>query len=115
VPAAMGVGYLAVSHALSAQRLRRANIINSAILLGLVGWLLGFLLTGEGPLSHAGLIAALMAPVFAAAPAFARSLMSKRAVQQPVAEHDLRDAARTHVFQFAIEFIQRIESSREAA
>ena len=45
------------------QRPRRANLINSAILCGLVGWLLGFLLTGEGPLSHAGLIAALMAPL----------------------------------------------------
>jgi hypothetical protein len=97
VPAAIGVCYLAVSHALSAHRLRRANLINSAILCGLVGWLIGFLLTGEGPLSHAGLIAALMAPVFAAAPAFARSLIARKAVSHPIAEPDLRNAALTRV------------------
>lgn len=97
VPAAIAVCYLAVSHALSAQRLRRANLINSAILCGLVGWLIGFLLTGEGPLSHAGLIAALMAPAFAAAPAFARSLIARSAVQHPVAEPDLRSAALTRM------------------
>jgi hypothetical protein len=97
VPAAIGACYLAVSHALSAQRLRRASLINSAILFGLVGWLIGFLLTGEGPLSHAGLTAALMAPVFAAAPAVARSLIAKRVVAPIVAEPDLRNAALTYV------------------
>jgi len=97
VPAAMCVCYLAVSHALSTQRPRRANIINSAILCGLVGWLLWFLLTGEGLLSHAGVIAALMAPGFAAAPAFARSLIARRLAPQQIAEPDLRDAALARV------------------
>ena len=97
VPAAIGACYLAVSHALSAQRFLRASLINSAILCGLVGWLIGFLLTGEGPLSDAGLTAALMAPVFAAAPALARSLIARKATAPAIAERDLRNAALTYV------------------
>lgn len=93
VPAAIGLGYLAVSRALSTHRQRRANLISSAVLCGLVGWLVLLLLSGEGPLSSAGLIAALMTPLFAAAPAFARSLIARRAAPIALANRDLRDAA----------------------
>jgi hypothetical protein len=93
VPAAIGLGYLAVSHALAARHRRRADFINAVVLCGLVGWLLIFLLVGEGPLSHAGLVAALLAPIFAAAPAFARSFMSARRVVSETHTSTLRDSA----------------------
>ncbi len=93
VPAAIGLGYLAVSHALAAQRHRRAAFINAAVLFGLVSWLLLFLLTGDEPTSRYGLTAALLAPLFAAAPAFARSLMAKRAALSEGDAAASRDAA----------------------
>lgn len=93
VPPAIGLGYLAVSHAMGSQRHRWAVFINSAVLLGLVGWLLLFLTSGEGPVSSAGLIAALLAPVFAAAPAFARSLIAKAKLQEKDAAIVAREAA----------------------
>jgi hypothetical protein len=97
VPAAIGVCYLAVSRALSGQRVRRANLINSGILLGLIGWLIGFLLTGEEPLSYEGLLVALMAPAFAAAPAVARLLIARRTTSNAAVDLDLRRAASTRV------------------
>ena len=75
IPPAIGLGYLAVSHALAIEKRRRADIISAAVLGGLVVWLLLFLLLRQEELSHAGLMAALMAPVLAAAPAFARSFI----------------------------------------
>jgi hypothetical protein len=93
VPAAIGLGYLAVAHALTGRHRRRADLITAVVLVGLVGWLLTFLLAGEGPLSHAGLVAALMAPVFAAAPAFARSVISARKAVPETPGSSLRDTA----------------------
>ncbi len=93
VPAAIGLGYLAMSHALAAQHRRRAALINAVVLCGLVGWLLLFLLVREGQLSRGGLTAALMAPLFAAAPAFARSIIAPRRGRPASAAPILRDAA----------------------
>jgi len=93
VPAAIGLGYLAVSHAMGSRRHRWAALINSAVLFGLVGWLLLFLTGGEGPLSPTSLIAALLAPAFAAAPALARSLIAKGRLQENGAAIAAREAA----------------------
>ena len=93
VPAAIGLGYLAVSHAIAARNRRRAALINAFVLCGLVGWLFFFMLAGGGPLSHAGLVAALMAPLFAAAPALAHSLMARRRSRRNSAVSKMRDTA----------------------
>jgi hypothetical protein len=94
-PAAIGLGYLAMSHALAAQHRRRAALINAVVLCGLIGWLLFFLLLGEGQLSRSGLMAALLAPLFAAAPAFARSIIATRtaglASVAPIVRHAALD------------------------
>ncbi len=79
VPAAIASGYLAISHALASNRPRRAAFISGIVFSGLVGWLIFYLVEGEEPLSRTGLAAALMAPLFSAAPAFARSLIAPRA------------------------------------
>ncbi len=70
MPAGLALGYLATSYAL-ASRLRCATAINAFVLVGLVIWLMSFLLAG-GELSRTGLAAALLAPAFAVAPALAR-------------------------------------------
>ena len=77
VPAAIGLGYIAVSRSLASHRYRRAAAVNAAVLLGLVTWLMFFLI-GDGPPSGASVTAALLAPLFAAAPALARALLQKR-------------------------------------
>ncbi len=79
VPAAIASGYLAISHALASNRPERAAFISGVVLAGLIGWLVLYLVGGEQPLTRTGLAAALMAPLFSAAPAFARSLMAPRA------------------------------------
>lgn len=93
VPAAIGLGYLAVSHALSAERHRRAAFINAIVLVGLVGWLFLFLLSGEGLAPRYGALAALLAPLFAAAPALARSWLAKKTARARDDVSLLREAA----------------------
>ncbi len=78
VPAAIASGYLLLSQALLSRHRRRAALIDAALLCGLVGWLIAFLVGRGGELSQAALTAALLAPVFAAAPAFARSIIAQR-------------------------------------
>jgi hypothetical protein len=93
VPAALCLGYIAVSHAVAAGHRRRADLIGAAVLCGLVGWLLVFLLLREGSLSRGGLAVALMSPLFAAAPAFARSFIVARAAAGQSPYSSLREAA----------------------
>lgn len=76
-PAAIALGYLAMSYALVSDRPRSAAVINTVVLVGLVAWSLGLLLAGE-ELSRAALAAALLAPGFAAAPALARIAIAPR-------------------------------------
>jgi hypothetical protein len=78
VPPAIGVGYLATSRALAAKHCRRAALINTSVLSALIGWLLIYLAL-SGSATNAGLTAALMTPLFAAAPAFVRSYLRARA------------------------------------
>lgn len=78
VPAAFAIGYLAVAHAISFGRPRQAAILSIAVLSGLTGWAV-FLVPADGaPISWAGLASALLAPVFAAAPAVARHFIAGR-------------------------------------
>jgi len=81
VPAAISLGYIAVSRSLASHQHRRAAIFNTAVLIGLVSWLMVFLI-GGGPPSGNSLTAALLAPLFAAAPALARALLQKRDSQK---------------------------------
>jgi hypothetical protein len=76
-PAAIALGYLAMSYALASDHPRSAAVINTVVLVGLVVWSLAFLLIGE-ELSRGALAAALLAPIFAAAPALARLAMAPR-------------------------------------
>lgn len=78
VPAVIALGYLAVSHAISARKRRRAALLNAIVLGGLVGWLVLYLLSGDNSVPDAGIAAALLAPLFAAAPALARSLLASK-------------------------------------
>jgi len=78
IPAAIASGYLAISHALASNRPRRAALISGFVLAALVGWLILYLAQGEDSLSRTGLTAALMTPLFAAAPALARSVLGRR-------------------------------------
>jgi hypothetical protein len=77
VPAAIGLGYIAVSHSLASHRHRRAAVYNAAVLFGLLSWLVFFLID-DRPLSGGSLAASLLAPLFAAAPGLARALLQKR-------------------------------------
>jgi hypothetical protein len=92
VPAAIGVCYLAVSRALSGQRLWHANFTSAGILFALLAWPVS-LLTGNGWVSLEGAMVALIAPVFAAAPAIARFVIAQRARSKSAVEADLRQAA----------------------
>jgi hypothetical protein len=76
-PAAIALGYLAMSYALVSDHPRSAAVINTIVLVGLVAWSLGLLLVGE-ELSRGALAAALLAPAFAAAPALARIAIAPR-------------------------------------
>lgn len=78
VPAAIASGYLAISHALASNHPQRAAFISGLVLAALVGWLILYLTQGEESLSRSGMSAALMAPLFAAAPALARSVLACR-------------------------------------
>ena len=80
VPSAIASGYLAVAHALASDRPHRAAFMSGLVLSALVGWLILYLAESAVPLSRSGLAAAIMAPLFAAAPAFARSLIAPAAV-----------------------------------
>lgn len=71
VPAAIALGYLATSYALTSHHPRSAAAINMLVLTALVAWSLSCVLTGQGS-ARAELAAALLAPAFAAAPAMAR-------------------------------------------
>jgi len=93
VPAAIGLGYLATSRALAAKRRRRAAVINASVLAALVGWLLIYLPLGGGSATNAGLTAALITPLFAAAPAFVRSFLRGRERRSNGAAARRHDAA----------------------
>ena len=77
VPAAIALGFLVSSYALAKRHRRGAAAVNGAVLTGLVAWSLFALIPGEEP-SPVGLAAALLAPFFAATPAFARFAMAPR-------------------------------------
>jgi hypothetical protein len=94
IPAAIASGYLAISHALASNRPRRAALISGFVLAALVGWLILYLAQGEDSLSRTGLTAALMTPLFAAAPALARSVLGRRGD-----EGDAASAARAAALQ----------------
>ena len=73
-PPAIALGYLATARALALHDPRQAALWTVAVLSGLIGWTLIYPLTGEHALSGAGLVAVLLAPLFAAAPALVRRL-----------------------------------------
>ena len=83
VPAAIASGYLVISHALASNKPRRAAFVSGIVLAALVGWLILYLFAVEEPLSHSSMVAAMMAPLFASAPALARSVMAPRAQPRP--------------------------------
>ncbi len=93
VPASIASGYLAISHALASNRPHRAAFISGLVLAALVGWLILFLAEGDEPLSRTEVTAALLAPLFAAAPAFARSVMAPRATVDRKSVPPSREAA----------------------
>ncbi len=76
-PAAIALGYLASSYALASDRPRSAAAINGVVLVGLVVWAAGMLVTGDG-ISRIAVATALVSPLFAAAPALARLLLAPR-------------------------------------
>lgn len=92
VPAALGLGYLATSRALAAKHRRRAALINASVLSALVGWLLTYIALADGSATNAGLAAALMTPLLAAAPAFARAYLRTRERRAEIAAAHRRDA-----------------------
>jgi len=79
VPAAIASGYLVISHALASNRPRRAALFGGIVIVGLLGWLIFYLAVFGEQLSHGGMAAAMMTPLFAAAPALARSVIAPRA------------------------------------
>ncbi len=97
VPAAIASGYLAISHALASSQPQRAALISGIVLAALVGWLVLYLFSGAAPLSRSGLAAALMTPLFAAAPALARSFLAPRGIAAAGTAPRSRAAARERV------------------
>lgn len=77
VPAAIALGYLASSYALAGDHPRAAAAINGAVFAGLLAWAVSMSVAGEG-VSRVAVAAALLAPFFAAAPAFARLVLAPR-------------------------------------
>ncbi len=88
-PAAIALGYLAASYALASNDERSAASISAIVLGGLVLWSVSPLLL-DGEPSRMGLTAALLAPAFAAAPALARFILTRRA--DPAIRTALRNA-----------------------
>lgn len=76
IPAAISLGYLAAARALASDDIRRATGWSFAIPCGFVAWTMLLLLTGDGPLSRAGLAAILLGPLFSVAPALARRFLA---------------------------------------
>jgi hypothetical protein len=72
-PALIACGYLVIAHAW--KNSRRAAMVNATVLVALVGWSAGILFFLEDPFSTSGLAAALLAPLFAAAPAVTRAAL----------------------------------------
>ncbi len=93
VPAAIASFYLAISHALASKRPQRAALISAIVLAALVGWVVAYLVAGEAPFSRTGIAAVLLAPLFAAAPAMARSIIAPRPPSVNQAGASSRDAA----------------------
>ncbi len=83
VPAAIASGYLVISHALASNKPRCAAFVSGIVLAALVGWLVLYLFAVEEPLSHSGMAVAMMTPLFASAPALARSVIAPRALPRP--------------------------------
>ena len=75
-PAAIALGYLVVAHATVFRQPRRAAAWSFGVFSGLAGWTFLLASTIGVPPSAAGLAALLIAPLFAVAPALARSLLS---------------------------------------
>jgi hypothetical protein len=75
-PAAIALGYLGSARALALCRPGRAAAWSAAVFAGLVAWTLLPFATGDGPSSAPELSAVLLAPLFAAAPAFARFILA---------------------------------------
>ena len=75
-PAAIALGYLGIAHAMASRQPRRAAAWSFGVFFGLAGWAFLLALTSGVPRSAPGLAALLMAPLFAAAPALVRSLLS---------------------------------------
>lgn len=71
-PAAISLGYLAIARSLMADRPHRAAAWSAAVLAGLIAWTLLVFIREGGMLSAASLVAGLLAPAFAAAPALVR-------------------------------------------
>jgi hypothetical protein len=76
-PAAIATGFLATSHSITSENQRGATAITLVVLVALVVWSSGVMLTGGG--SRAVFAAALLAPLFAAAPWLARLALARRA------------------------------------
>jgi hypothetical protein len=77
-PAILALGYLALAQAVAARRPRRVAAWSLAVFLGLVGWAALFPLFGGEARSWSGLAALAIAPLFAAAPALARAILTGR-------------------------------------
>jgi hypothetical protein len=74
-PAAIALGYLASARALAMRRPRRAMGWSLVVAAGLLAWPLVLFAMGDPPATVPELTAVLLAPVFAAAPAFARHVL----------------------------------------
>jgi hypothetical protein len=74
-PAAIALGYLASARALAMRRPRRAVGWSLVVAAGLLAWPLVLFAMGDPPATAPELTAVLLAPVFAAAPAFARHVL----------------------------------------
>ena len=77
-PAVIALGFLAGARETAMNRPRRALAWTAAVLAGLVAWPLVSLMAGDGQAGGPALAALLLAPVFAAAPALARSIVTPK-------------------------------------
>jgi hypothetical protein len=75
-PSLIACGYLVVAFLLRTERQGRAAAMNAALLAALVAWSIATILQTEGSITGEGMAVALLAPLFAAAPALARSAIS---------------------------------------
>jgi hypothetical protein len=88
-PSVIASGYLCIAFAIASRRSRQAALLTGVVLAGLVAWSLLCFFTEAAPNSWA-VSAALLAPLFAAAPALVRFTMTSDRVL--CAQPDQRDA-----------------------